>query len=278
MASGKTSWVIFQIHLALRLAESAPAGLALHPQSKVGELVVGVPASGTFDGSGIGGRVRVAGGPDLRIAAFCAPDGAQLGLAGFRGAVGLLARPALQCDGAHGQPGAVHSQVEGRGDVKLGVGLSDFTLVAGDLLSDGFRVAFHFLGADVHASQLQQQLAAFLKACDRAGKGDHAPQRRRQRAQIQAQAAVARAEALAAGTAMEVGPLKGDLPERGLKDFAAPIHTAGLSPAGAGAGPGGIRQVGIQMGFDIAGRRVQSLLAGGAFQGFKIERAGAGAG
>ena len=130
----------------------------------------------------------------------------------------------------------------------------------------------------MHAGQLQEQVAAFLKAGDRTGKGDHAPQCRRQRAQVHAQAAVAREEALAAGTAVEVGPLQGDLPERALKGLAAPIHIAGLSPAGAGAGPGGVRQVGIQTGFDIAGRRVQSLLARGIFQGFKIERASAGAG
>ena len=98
----------------------------------------------------------------MLVAGVGGPEGGDLGLAGFGGAVGLFALPALGLGLADGDAGAVEAEIEGVG--VGGLGFDDLALVLGDGAPERFGLSFHQLGFDGESGEFLEEFAALGKA------------------------------------------------------------------------------------------------------------------
>ncbi len=209
-------------------ALKAPAfGLAQDALGKGGIVDVGVVDGGAFDASGIADRACVAHRESPLVALFGAPDGAELCLARFSAAVGLFAWTPAQLSGAHGNAGAVHTEIE---RWQAGVGwrrLDSALFVCGDLFAQSLGRALDVLGVEGDSGQGRQQLGAFLETHQRSDLSHHAQDPRRQRSRRHAEGPVPRAEPATAGGTVIVGALQRQRSEGRLETLAAATGVVG---------------------------------------------------
>ena len=205
---------------------------------------------------------------------FGCPDENQLDLARLGRPVGLLAGPPGGLRLAHRHAGAVHSQVHGRSRRRLAFDRLA-TLQRGDLATECLRAALDLLGADLHAGEFVQQPAGLRKAGQGRGRADHARHGGRQAGAGHAQRRVARAETLAAGAAVIVGPLQCHCPQARLEGLGASSGVARRLPAGARRGRAPVvLAVGIQALFDGPGGQLQSVPPHMGLDRLEVERVG----
>ncbi len=107
-------------------------------------------------------------------------------------------------------------------------------LVVGDLAPERLGLALRQLGIDVEAGQFAQQFAALGEADPGRGEAGHAQGRRRQGRSLQAERAVARAEARAAVLAVIPSAPQFDLAQRRREGLAPAAGVSGVRAARAG--------------------------------------------
>jgi hypothetical protein len=148
--------------------------------------------SGTFDGSRIGDRSRIAHRLTFGIAGFSRPHGDDLGLAGFGGTIRLLTRAIGDFRRTHGHSGTVHSQIHGGRHFPHLFYAAMF--IGSDLGAQRFGGSLYLLDAYAHASQLLQQRTTLREAHQRRRTTGHPQNSGGEREQLHAQRTIPRTE------------------------------------------------------------------------------------
>jgi len=161
-----------------------------------GEGCESVSRGDAFDGGIAGDGVGVSPGQAVFVSGLGGPDDTELGFTGFGGAVGLFAFAPLGLGRAHGDAGAVESEVEGGRLWRFE--FQDLAFILRDGLSEGLGRTLHLLGVDVETGEFAHEVAGLGEADLCRAHSDHARDSRGQRGAVQTQGAVARTEAGAA--------------------------------------------------------------------------------
>jgi len=181
----------------------------------------------------------------------------------------LLAGTALELAVAHGDAGTVQAQVHRRCGWRLG--LEPLTFIGGDLAAERFCGALDLLGVDPHPGELPHQLAALHEADHRAHQPDHAREGRRQRGVLQAERAVAWAQARFAGVAVVVGALETQRSEHTQERLLVPSGVASqLSAVTSQGGTRMVRRVGVETALDRTGGQLKHLTTGRGLDGLEV--------
>ena len=195
------------------LIEAAASGFTEHAAGKGGGRGVGVAAGDAFDSGIAGDRIGVAHGQAVFVSGLGGPDDTELGFRGFGGAVGLFALASLGFGVAHGDAGAVESEIEG-GSL-CGFEFEDLAFIEGNGLTEGLGKTLHLLGVDVETGEFAQEVAGLGEADPRRAHPGHAQGCGRQRGSFQAKGAVTRTEARVAVLAVIPGALPFHLAQGG---------------------------------------------------------------